>query len=195
MKEEATMKYPAATMRPADVPADVNTAYGLVKNLVFDQVHRFHRRYGGEFDELVSQANTAFVRGHTEFVSGKTNGGSPIRQPYAAKIRLWVWYSLFDAMRARIAKNDATESIGERDFELMQPEIFDFEEFTACLGDDATEVVRLLADMPRGIIAPAMRKGNTPRNYRSALREYLTDRGWTAQRISEAFAEIKATLK
>lgn len=186
-------EYPAATMAPNEVPGDVNEAFALVENLLFDQVHKFHRRFGGDKDDLIGQANEAFVKGHAEFITGKTRTGRDIKDPYATSIRRWIWFSMFDIMRARIAKNDATEAIGERDFAHTDAERFDIEEL--CLGTDARKVVKLLIDAPRSVELPAERKGGTPRNYRSTVREWLTDRGWAPLRINAAFREIKNALK
>ena len=192
MKKSAK-KYPAATMTPDQVPDDVNEAYGLVEGLLFDQVHKFHARFGGDKSELIGQAGLAFVKGHAEFITGTTNGGRVIKDPYATSIRRWVWFSMFDAMRARIAKNDATEAIGEREFVFEAPERFDVNEWG--LGKDAVYVVKLMVDPPRSVLIPTERKGGTPRNLRSTVREWLGDRGWTPDRINAAFREIKAALK
>lgn len=181
-------------MGPADVPADVNEAYALVKNLMFDQVHKFYRRYGGDREELIGQAGEAFARGHAEFVSGTTVGGHPIKDSYATSIRRWVWFVLFDKMRARIAKNDLTEAIGERDFEDPSAS-FDAVGWAEEISDDARAVVQLIVEPPRGLRLAAERRGGTARNYRSTVREWLADRGWPTARINAAFAQIKDALK
>lgn len=187
-------KYPAATMAPAEVPENVNEAYELVRPLLYHQVSKFKRCYPTtDHDELVGQAEVAFVRGHWEFKSGKTNGGRTIKDPYATSIRRWIWFSMFDAMRARITKADATEAIGERDFIANDPPPrFDVADLG--LEEDGVYVAELLLDPPRSLAIPAEKRGGSPRNYRSTLREWLSDRGWAASRISAAFAQIKNSL-
>ena len=185
--------YPAATMAPDEVPEDINEAFALVEGLLFDQVHKFHLRYGGDRDDLIGEAHEAFMKGHAEFITGKTNGGKAIKDPYATSIRRWIWFEMFDRMRSRIKANDATEAIGDRDFALDTTEDFNVNDWG--LGEDALRVVKLLLEPPRSIRIPAERKGGSPRNYRSTLREWLTDRGWTATRINGAFAEIKHALR
>jgi len=37
-------------------------------------------------------------------------------------------------------------------------------------------------------------KGDQPRNYRSSIRQYLAELGWTAARVAESFNEIRHAL-
>lgn len=190
---EPPKTHPATSMMPGEVPRDPNKAFKLVEGLLFDQVHKFHQRYGGDRSELEGQAGLAFVKGHAEFITGKTNGGQDITDPYATSIRRWIWFSMFDAMRIRIPKNDATEAIGERDFQAPVADKWDINEWG--FGTDAEFVVKLMIDPPRSVALPAERKGGTPRNLRSTVREWLVDRGWHPDRIGAAFNEIKEALK
>ena len=185
--------YPAASMAPSEVPEDVNEAFALVQDLMWDQVHKFHRRYGGDLDELSGQAGLAFAKGHAEFVSGTTNGGQPIQDPYATSIRRWVWFFMMDKMRSRINKTDPEEAILDRDFQAPQREVFDVEDLG--LSTDGRTVCLLMVEPPNSVAMPVARKGGTARNYRSVVREWLADRGWHTDRINAAFNEIKEALK
>jgi hypothetical protein len=193
-KTKETKVWPAATMTPATVPQCPDVAYELVKNLVFDQVHKFHRMYGGDKDELAGTAGVAFVRGHAQFVTGHTKSGRPIKEAYATKIRMAVWYTMFDVMRARIAKNDATEAIVDRDFACEVPAIFDREDFEDGMGEDARRVVGLLLDPPSEVERVSEAKGGDPRNLRSTVRQYLVKESWSTDRINAAFNQVRNQL-
>ena len=106
-----TAQYPATTITPATAPTDPGDGYALVKNLIFDQVHKFRGRFGGEFDDLVGEAHVAFMKGHTQVLTGATATGLPITAPYATEIRRWVWYELFDAMRTRVRRQKAAPMV------------------------------------------------------------------------------------
>ncbi|MBU1067226.1 hypothetical protein KKE60_05535 [Patescibacteria group bacterium] len=187
--------YPAATMTPADAPVDPAEGYELVRNLIFDQVHKFSRRYGGDFDELVGEANLAFVKGHNQFITGMRPSGKPFDTTYATEIRRWVWFELFDAMRTRLQRQARAQmiSVGDMDYPVQSFE-FDVTDWAAGLSSDASYVVELLLDPPEDVEEIIMAKGGEPRNFRSTVRAYLVASGWSARRISEAFAEIKEAL-
>jgi hypothetical protein len=184
-------------MTPDTVPHDPNDAYELVRNLVFHQVHKFRRRYGGEFDELVCEANLAFVKGHAQFTTGKTATGKTITDPYATEIRRWVWYEMFDAMRTRLRRKAIAPMVAIKEgqeFPDRLPE-WDVSSWAAELGPDARLAVELVLNPPAPIENTAEAKGGEPRNYRSTVRAHLAaDLGWSTKRINAAFEEIRRAL-
>jgi DNA-directed RNA polymerase specialized sigma24 family protein len=62
------------------------------------------------------------------------------------------------------------------------------------LGDDARTVVKLVVETPAELAAVVQGKGDQPRNYRSSVRNYLAELGWTAVRVAESFNEIRHAL-
>lgn len=191
--------YPAATMRVGEAPADAGAGYNLVKNLIFSQVHKFVNRYGGDFDDLVGDANMAFMKGHAQFTAGVTSTGLPIEGTYAAEIRRWVWFELFDAMRIRLSRQHAAPMVeiaeGE-DFADTRPAEFSLEDFTDGMSEDACLVAGLAINPPPAVEVAANEKGGNPRNIRSTIREYLRNEcGWGAERIGAAFDEIRKALR
>ena len=188
--------YPAATMTPADTPTDPAEAYELVRGLIYDQVHKFRRRYGGEFDELLGQANLAFCLGHNQYITGQTATGLPYTAPFATDVRRCVWYQLFDIMRARLSRKAIAEEthIGDRDFAAPTRE-FNAKEWQEELSADARVAAALVLHPPEAVTAEAEAKGGTPRNYRSTVRTHLaTVHGWRNNRINKAFDEIREAL-
>jgi len=175
-------------------PTNADEAYKLVKNLIFHQVHKFRNQYGGEFDELVGEANEAFVRGHQQFCRGTSPTGRVIEADYGTEIRRWVWYTLFDKMRTRVRRQNHTpmEAICDRDF--AAPATTHNTEWAEELSDDARYAVELVLHPPEAIEATAEAKGGEPRNYRSTVRQYLRTQGWAVARVNEAFSEIKGAL-
>ncbi len=189
--------YPAANLMPGDAPIDAGTGYELVKGLIFDQVYKFRRRYGGDVEELTSEAHLAFMKGHTQFVTGTRPNGKPLDAPYATEIRRWVWFELFDAMRARIQQEQRATVVPYDDSLAFPDRLPDFDiiTWTDGMSDDARRAVALVLDPPEPIEEEAQAKGGSPRNYRSTVRAYL--RGaeeWTVRRVNDAFAEIRRAL-
>jgi len=184
-------------MMSEDAPLDPADGYVLVRDLIFDQVHKFRRRYGGDFEELVGTANLAFVEGHHRFVGGVRPSGKPYCTTYATEIRRWVWYTMFDTMRAeRYTQKRHVVTVPIDDLEIGQFSYeFDVRDWASGLGEDARYVVELLLYPPEDVEAMIMDKGGEPRNFRSTVRAYLTSVGWTAERVGSVFAEIKRALR
>jgi len=178
-------------------PANADEGYRMVHDLIFDQIHKFRRRYGGDFDELTGQALVAFMRGHHQFMRGTTPTGHAIKHDYPTEIRRWVWYTMFDDMRTRLSRaaKVRVDVVGD-DLNPPAPQYrFRVDEFTEALSDDARYAVGLVLDTPEDIAEVAMAKGGAPRNFRSTVRAHLaTDLGWAPGRISAAFAEITEAL-
>lgn len=184
-------------------PETVEEGFDAVERLIYYQVHRFVQRYGGDFDELVGDAYEAFMKGHRDFVAGKTATGKPVTCAYPTVIKNWVWCELFDRMKVRLRRRNSAQ--------IESPEIFDpadpcdsfkraeltksFVERVDALGVDGTIATSLLLYPPPSIVIEFNEKGGTPRNLRSTVRAYLAaDLGWSAARITEAYADIKRVL-
>ena len=200
----ATMSqvFPAMTMTPATVPQDAGEAYSLIEGLVYDQVHRFARQFGGDFEELLGEAHLAFLRGHIQFLTGAKPSGIPIKHPYAVEIRQWIWFDLLDATRTRLRRNASVGMVSlSRDDISPAYDIADnggralaVLETLDALGDDARYVAELALNTPEDLAQEAEAKGGEARNYRSTIRTYLAARGWDMKRIAAAFDEIREAV-
>lgn len=198
---ETPTQYPATTMTPETAPDCPDEGFALVQGLVYDQVYRFHAQHGGDLADLKSDAGWLFVSAHQQYKSGKKANGEPITCSYATKVRQWVWYGLFDAMRNRINRERIrpTDSMYRADgsvVEVPSPErpVFDPVEFSQELSDDARYAMDLALNPPKDLEAVVAGKGGEPRNVRSSVREWLLAHGWPKARVVDAFAEIKKAL-
>lgn len=176
-----------------DAARTAEQGYAEVKGLIFDQVHKFRRRFGGDLDDLIGEAHVAFVQGHAAYYGGRAN--SP---HYDTEIRRWVWYELFDAMRTRVDRKRRvkfTSTTDNEDSFVAVQGTFDTDAFMRRFGDDAQVVVRTALQPPPEVATVVAGKGGTPRNFRSTLRTYLKEEvGWPTDRINEAFAEVMEAL-
>lgn len=176
-------------------PTTAEEGYEMVSGLIFDQVHKFRRRYGGNMEDLVSEAYVAFMKGHHQYIGGTTPGGKHITHGYDTEIRRWVWFELFDAMRSRFAQKNQMELVTTDTYEPADPvKGFMAGNFVSDLTPDGRTVAELVLNPPEDLMATITAKGGTPRNYRSTIRTHLTECGWQAGRINNAFAEITAAL-
>lgn len=177
-----------------EAPETIEAGYEAVKNLIYHQVHKFFARYGGDWDELLGEANLAFVQGHYQFIGGLTPSGKPIVDPYHVVIRRWVWFEMFEVMRTRIRRAPVLQTAEFFEETTAGTTDWNAGTFALELGDDARFAATLALYPPDEIDAVARAKGGEPRNYRSTIREHLENLGWREERIAAAFAEIKEAL-
>jgi hypothetical protein len=165
--------------------------YTDVERLIHHTVHSFVKRFGGDYDELRSDANTLFMEADESYTEDK---GS-----YSNHIRYRVWMGLLEDMRKRIARQNRLPRKGV-DLRLYvapfaRPQ-FDQAEVEKRLSEDARAVLRLVLDSPIDVEASLTQHGNirTGGSWRRALREFLRDVGWSMSRVTESFNELKENL-
>lgn len=184
---------PTAPTNPK-APATAEEGYALVQQLIYHQVNKFQRRYGGDREELEGEAHIAFMKGHNYYTKGTRLDGTPLKHDYATEIRRWVWFELFDKMRVRLRRQQSAPMVHLGDVEPAcrvdsGPSRLVFE-----LGDDARMVAELVLNPPAEVDRVYQAKGGTPRNFRSTVRTYLKVCGWDTARINDAFEEIMEAL-
>lgn len=163
--------------------------YADVEKLIYDTAWKFRKQFGGDIDELIADANTHFMRAYT------ATSFDPLKSCFTTWVRNIVWRGLLadhtTARRRRVrviptdvefqepAKEDRSGKIGEMLTEL---------------SEDAKMVVSLVLQPPAELYYESVRRGDKPRNLRSALRDYLHTIGWGLERVAESFSEIKDVL-
>ncbi len=171
--------------------AETAAAYETVRSLIYYQIHKFHNSFGGDIEEIEGEAHLAFMKGHIQFKKGVRPNGEKLDTEYHTEIRLWVWFELFDAMRVRTNRNNIV-----RIAQIKFPEDLEdkFQRLDVDLSARAHEVMLLVLDGPPELMRKAQRKGGTPRNIRSTVREWLTFMDWTPEEINDTFEEIRLAL-
>jgi hypothetical protein len=181
-------------MTAAVLDNDIATeCYTDVQQLIADTVRAFVARHGGHYDDLLADANTAWLKGHRAFLEGRNNSES-----YETEIRRWVWFELFDEYRVRSQHRRQTKTtIKNEEFPeqlVARRGGFDLVEFFDELSEDARYAARLVLDTPAELCAAARARGGTDRNLRCLIRQYLAGMGWSATHITNVFEEIAGAL-
>lgn len=178
----------AAKVRKSNIA--IEDTYDDVRKLIYDIAHAFVRRYGGDFNEYVSEGNFVYMKAYE---SWRPDGGANFTT------YLWgcVWHALLDLQKRRIRRERfcpwSLDQTGEDETRVnaatvpaRQERVFSTEGFTT----DAKIVIDLVLEAPAELLTMVTEKGGEIRNWRSSLREYLREMGWTANRIAESFKEI-----
>lgn len=170
----------------------VNETFGDVEKLVYDTAHKFRKRYGGEIQELISEANELFMDAYKAFTPG--------RAAFSTWCRFKVWHGLLESLRRQITRNSRFRDYGEDGLKLLEaPEGFNLSRFLNELSPDARLVTSLVIDPPPNVRLSIVERNTKIRNPRNNLREsvweHLTDLGWEENRIGRAFLEVTNALK
>ena len=169
----------------------MTTTYEDTRLLLYDICHKFRRRYGGNFDDLMSEANLHFMAAYETY--DPTKGSK-----FTTWARFRIWICMLETVRSKMrrAKNPNRPQQEYRDLNTLAAQAkFDIESFVSDLSEDASRVVGLVMDSPQDILYSIRSLGgHSPSNIKKALLEYLKDLGWSVSRIKESFLEIKQAL-
>jgi hypothetical protein len=155
----------------------ITETYGEVDKLLHFTVHKFIRKYGGDYDTLRADANWHFLSAYLSF------------KPSKSKFSTWVSYRVHmgllaskrdDKKRAHYLKPLPTKLYARTESTARQ--------LARDLSDDAGAIIRLVLNI---IPASFFRRRH---NKRQALVEYLTGLGWSEAKIERSFAELREEL-
>lgn len=165
--------------------------YADYEKLIYATVKRFMDRYGGDFQEMLCEANYAFMKAFYAWDAG--------RAKFSTLLVWCIWNALKTLRNNKIkdetrcpvhidAENDDGKSLAGN----LQDVTFEynFENLTS----DARDVMNLILNAPDDLFDAVIAKGGQPRNWRSTLREYLEDMGWTRRRIMQSFIELRSAV-
>ena len=167
----------------------IDLAYRDVERLVYHTAHAFRRRYGGDFEELLSEANEHFMHAFHTF--------DPGRGQFPARVRHVVWHGLLETLRKEANRK---RLLARADINLdgvSQPGNRDWLADAHELSDDAAAVLGLVLEPPPEIRLWSRQRDQLERYKakRSAVVELLHEIGWCSMRIAESFQEIREILK
>jgi DNA-directed RNA polymerase specialized sigma24 family protein len=156
---------------------EATKTYAEIEKLLQKICWAFQRRYGGEFDDLMSTANMTWLT-------------APAHDPERAAYSTYIYQRVWNALRNERRANETYHHyVGTREPSKLMDECYDLPGME--LGPDAETVVGLALDPP----APLRRDGAYAPGRRNALVRYLRGLGWTAKRITESFDEIRSALR
>lgn len=172
------------------------TDYEVVQRLIYKQVHIHQKTYGGDIDELISEANAVYMKAVASYRESQ------------AKFSTWlvnmVRFNLYDKfVRRRLQAHKRHPQISIEDVENPQSlstkeSDFKMVDFLDGLSVDARACVRIIFSHSMDIqfnLACQNRRGIvTKTQIKLAISELLTDYGWTQTEIHNTFTEIQNAL-
>ena len=169
-------------LQPTTLP-DIESAYASVTLLLKRIVHTYQNRHGGDYDELLAEADEGFMHAYATW------------EPSKGRLSTWTWHKvnshLLNLPRQR--QKFVCESLTG---DVRSKPRFNLRAFLFELGEDAADVVGLVLESPLDIIQLCREQASEGIvTKRWALVRFLKDLGWTKNRIVSTFNEIREALQ
>lgn len=160
-------------------------AHEDVELLIYDTVHKIRRRHGGDFDDLVGEANLIFSR---LCVPGDFDPNRGAK--FSTWLRTKVFWGLLSYRRRQIRLSEREQAVDLDEVEVAlgvedRPDRW-------WLEGDAAELVRMVLESPLEL-ADVLAKSREDAHDR--LIGLLLGRGWTWFRITQAFEDVREALR
>ena len=180
--------------------------YEDVKALIWHTVLNFNRRHGGDVEEQMSIANLMFMEALERYEQDRSSFvtylvwkiwwmlmkdlNKQIQRQAARPAIMQRWVGKRGPLTERAADDDGVFDINEiTDRPDRTP--FDAEMFIADASEDAQQVLQMALEFEVELKQEVRSKTRT---LRSTLRDALRKLGWTMDRITESFGEIREAL-
>lgn len=153
-----------------------------VKRLIYSTCIKFQRKYGGDVEELASEANVYFMEAYITYDLSKG--------PFSQWVRFRVSRCLLETVRNAARRNSR---LGRVALDLTTVPVTaknmtaDVKALVEVLPIEEAEIVEMVLAAPT--------QGLKPETVRAELRRHLKERGWSKTRIKQAFDSIASALK
>lgn len=157
----------------------ITETYIDVEKLIYDTAHKFRKRYGGDLEEIISQANYLFVMSYY-------HNYKQINISFTSRVRHYIWHGLLSDLR----KEHLSKRYREQDIIFHTGPKLGFVELLDEVGNDAKNVINLILDTPEELLTIITDKRCSPKQSRTVIKEHLKKIGWSLDRIRNSFNEI-----
>lgn len=165
----------------------VEETYAECEAILYYTVRKFKRKYGGNFEDLLSEAHSLYMDACTSY--------NPERCAFKTWVRNKIWYGLSEGLRkaAMRANRLPRQAIDLTAHTARQAPSFDRDGYLEWLGKDARVVAMLAFNPPFSVRLEAESRGGEekPAALRYAIQKHLREEGWEWERVQKSFTEIK----
>jgi hypothetical protein len=149
-------------------PVDMDKTYEDIQLLIYHTVKKFIKHHGGDFDEMVSEANLLFVRMYKgEFAKYDPNKGTS----FSTWFRYNLWMSLKTFRNRQIKKQD------NQIIEITEPAVyysdFSISELRQRISAEAKEVLNLILHTPVELLEMIQSTGGRVIRVKKCISNYL----------------------
>jgi hypothetical protein len=178
--------------RLPDSERPISETFKDVERLMYDVAIRFHAKYGGEFSDWISEGHEIFMKAYGRYDYAK----GPFDK----------WFSfflnkLFMERVRRLAMRDArihrVPNVNLDEYIPQSKKSFNVGAFLRDLSNDGKTLAMLVLDTPADIkltILEYNRNVSLRDKILNGIREFLTDLGWSEDRIYDSYDEVSEAL-
>lgn len=172
---------------PAKAPTTSTEAYSMVEKQIRLYVHRFRKQYGGDYDELLSEANLVFCEVWRLY------------SPSKGSIEAWTahtsWTGLTDLLRKRLTHQHLFKR-KMRDLYRGEYSPEWVERLMQDLSGEAVELVKVILQLDEATGRPKTEAKWTEHGDQIRVRAIgeLARKGWSGDMIVNAFTEVEEAL-
>lgn len=164
------------------VKPSAEEVWNKVKGVVHSTVRAFQRRYGGEYEELLSEAHVHFMKAYDTYNPNPSQNTGDYH--IGGWVKYIVWNRLKDSLGTQLHRDWVLPRV-ENDFSgIAERNTFNLNQFLTEISQEAADVVKFALTNPYG----------SPYNKQLAVMRLLRDVGWAGQQILKAFNEIREAL-
>lgn len=152
------------------------------EKLLYRQANNFHKKFGGDIDDLISICYDVFVRALKHHDDTKTK----------LTTYLWTatWRTMYQKRERSLRGRQIEREVGNKRGRELGKEAL---AFVRDISEDAQTVVHLIIDRPLGEGTNAG-SGTTKLLLRSVQEFLSSSLGWTGGRISKSLQEIREAI-
>lgn len=161
----------------------IDEAYKDVKPLICHTVQRFQKRYGGDREELLAEANYHFVQAYHSY------------RPGVGKLSGWVQYKVYRELLETVRTQARRNACISRQEVMMETVAQKRERLLPTLLNEVSDDARAVLSLTIGPhLHTLMKERSSPQQKRRLLGHFLLQLGWSGRQIVDTFREIQEAL-
>lgn len=160
-------------------------SYKDVENLIYNLIHKYQKRYGGEWDDLLAECNLAFSYAYKTY------------NPERSKFSTWVYWAVNTCLMENLRQTGRASQIKIVSLEELKK--IPSHRHSRNIIDKASELSESARIIAQELAHPCLDvrlnlkilgKRESPRRLRRGVAMYLQDQGWSEREITNGFAEL-----
>uniref|UniRef100_A0A6M3IQ96 Putative sigma-70 region domain containing protein n=1 Tax=viral metagenome TaxID=1070528 RepID=A0A6M3IQ96_9ZZZZ len=158
------------------------------EKMIYSLVHKSMRKFGGEFEDLKSDAYEAFMLALKSY--DESNG---------TKIITWIHTRIhYHLLSVQLAKPELKHGASFVELKEIEGHTVPSAGILATVDElsaDAKTITSLVLDPPQWMLSLSSKRGSSAIHLGKAIRTFLTEKGWKKNQVRNAFNEIKTALE
>ena len=173
----------------------LSEAYIDTEKLIKKICWNFHRKYGGDVEEWIAEANLIFIDTYNSYDNQ--------RGAFSTWLSLHIWKRLLTYKSTLNRQCPPVFANLKEDVDLIKfiidptsitTPFFSSMELLDGMKQSTIELIEIIWNPPKKLTKMKIKSGASPCHTKVALRKYLRKADWSWKRIQESFAELEGVI-